>query len=717
MSTTSLAPGEMRFHQWCEPPLVAGQYRLEAVQSSPELEAEFATALDFVVDAPRFALLPTDVYSVYPPKGQAGDFGGTFPHIVLSRRTLPWERTLEPRSRRRPGDTTPWLALLTVSAADFGGVFPELATRMISELLEPGAEIAGPTGIKLSPHENPQHLCASVDLPASLFSAIAPSLSDLALLAHVREVNTGAKETAAYLGDGWHSVVVGNRLPRPDPGGEAENRVYLVSLEGMAYALPPFENPKATVRLAVLSSWGFRTRERQGFKDAATNLQSDALRLQWDETGGGDEKAMERVQRALRMGYIALNHATRLGEKTVSWYRGPLIPVPSGEPVDAFYPTADAALGYVPEDGMFEVSHAASFQLGRLLGLQSRHFAQSLQLFRRQMRSRINQVLERYRLKDTFSIRDALSVKNVDASALLQEVFVPGRAGDGASWSLAPARSISLRDDEKGLSLVDDFDIEIPEAVSRWLARLVLLYRVPFVYLVPDQGLLEKDWIRFFCLDRNWIQHLLEGACSVGRSTSRDELADARLRRNFMNLALEQAMNVRREARPEPVPGGDTAPVQPKWPLTGFLMRSPIVEGWQGLEMRAWEDSGDKASIPLAPLRIDRIAPDILLCIFNGRVGRIEIKQPPEGLHFGLAKLGDGFGKTHFRDAAGVLRENHVMATMRNHAPDVLDVASFAKKIVDALQLASSLASSDLAMHMIERPGRLIFDRAHPAVP
>ena len=368
MTTISLQPGEMRFHQWCEPPLTAGQYRLHALQKSAALEAEFETTLDFVVDTPRFALLPTDVYSVYPPKGQAGEFSGTFPHIVLSRRTLPWERTLEPGTLRRAGDTAPWLGLLTVSAADFGGAFPELETRQIGALLEPGDNIAGPKEIKLSPHESRQHLCSTIDIPARLFGAIAPSRSDLALLAHVREVNTGAKETMAYLGDGWHSVIASNRLPRAESGAEVDNRAFLVSLEGMAHALPPSVNPfdgKATVRLAVLSSWSFRVRQEQGFKDAASNIQSDALRLGWNDKFGGDGEAKERVQRALRMGYtLALNHANRLGEKTVSWYRGPLIPVPPGELARRFLP--DRRRGRwatCPEDGMFGMfPHAAAFQ-------------------------------------------------------------------------------------------------------------------------------------------------------------------------------------------------------------------------------------------------------------------------------------------------------------------------------------------------------------------
>jgi len=725
MSATSLNPGEIRFHQWCEPPLAAGSYRLKAIQTSPQLEATdeatgiatdkaaFTTKLDFVVDAPRFALLPTDVYSVYPPKGQAGEFGGHFPHIVLSRRTLPWERTLEPGHQRGENDTTPWLALLSLAATDFGGAFPELETRMVKDLLTPETAIAGPSEIRLAKHEDDKHLCTTIDLPVALFRAIAPIRKDLALLAHVREVNTDAKETAAYLGDGWHAVIVGNRLPRTEPGVEVENRAYLVSLEGMAYTLPSEPESldgKAKVRLAVLSSWTFRCREAQGFKAAVDRMRVGALSVPWkDDTGSRslDPEAEGEVKRALEMGYTAINHSTRLGEKTVSWYRGPLIPVPPAMRLsDDFCPTADAALGYVSDDGMFDTSYAAAFQLGRLLALQSGHFAQSSRLFRRQMRRRINEVLERYRLKDTLDIKT--DVMKADAGAMLRDIL--GTAPAGQSWDIKETRPIETEKNGKQLSLKDDFGIEIPEAMSRWLARLVLLYRVPFVYLVPDQRMLEQDRIRFFYLDRNWIKYLLEGACSAGRSTSRDELADDKLRKTFMKLAVEQATTVRSDARSDAAAAEQRK--SPNWPITGFLMRSAIVEGWQGLEMRAWEDTGDQAKKPLEPLRIDRLAPDILLCLFNGEVGRIEIKQPPEGLHFGLTRLTKGLGKLHLRNAAGEEIKKQATATMREY---VLDVTSFAETIKETLELSSPVTSAELAMQMIDLPGRVIFDKTTPA--
>ena len=176
-----------------------------------------------------------------------------------------------------------------------------------------------------------------------------------------------------------------------------------------------------------------------------------------------------------------------------------------------------------------------------------------------------------------------------------------------------------------------------------------------------------------------------------------------------MVLAQEQATSVRRDARPGAA-SDRPAPKPPNWPITGFLMRSPIVEGFQGLEMQAWQDSGEAASHLVEPLRIDRLAPDILLCLFNGRVGRIEIKQPPEGLHFGLTKLEDGFGKLHLRGEDGTQADHKVAATMRTASPDVLDIASFAESIRELLGRASELTSAGFAMQMIDLPDRAIFD-------
>ena len=77
----------------------------------------------------------------------------------------------------------------------------------------------------------------------------------------------------------------------------------------------------------------------------------------------------------------------------------------------------------------------------------------------------------------------------------------------------------------------------------------MLLYRVPFTNLVADERMLPPDSMRFFYLDPGWLKCLLEGACSVGRSCSRDELVDEYLRDKFLDFAIEQSLEVRTKPR------------------------------------------------------------------------------------------------------------------------------------------------------------------------
>jgi hypothetical protein len=93
---SDLERGFIKFFQACLPPLLPGDYTVAVDQTVKEARPEpFRTELEFSIAGPRFSLNPTDVYSVYPPANQSGEFGNTLPHIVLTRRTLPWERTME----------------------------------------------------------------------------------------------------------------------------------------------------------------------------------------------------------------------------------------------------------------------------------------------------------------------------------------------------------------------------------------------------------------------------------------------------------------------------------------------------------------------------------------------------------------------------------------------------------------------------------------------
>ncbi|MBK7954123.1 MAG: hypothetical protein IPK02_09280 [Candidatus Accumulibacter sp.] len=824
---TKLAAGEIQFHQWCEPPLDAGEYHVEVTQTVDELtddptsRGSYRSRFSFSVAGPRFALNPAEVYSVYPPKGQIGDFANSLPHVVFTRRTLPWERSLTPP--RNKGDTRPWMALLVVSAADFPAKdFPASKARKLGELIKPAANEAwvGPD-VKLDPYESADDLCNTIDLPWEVFQSVAPRLDDLAFLAHVREVNTGAKETLSFLADGWFSVVLANRFPLPgnSPLLTLENRAYLVSLEGLQDYLPGSAKPAANkpVRLAVLSSWSFHCCEAFAFKASMNQLKVQLLRVPWPADGAAGSKltsAEKQVHDAWGRGYTALNHSTRLGEKTVSWYRGPLVPLYlSKETKYRFLPAADAALRYSPLDGMIDVTYAAAFQLGRLLALQDRHFATALYANRNRVRRQINDLLGRNRVSQ-FLGKTGTAVSEIMTSRVKAMHDGQTPPSGKASWADLPPSSDAFQrgaaDQETKhsgeLQLTTDFDLTIPQTVCQWLARLMLLYRVPFTYLLADERMLPPDSMRFFYLDPGWLKCLLEGACSVGRSVAHDELVDEYLRDKFLDLAMEQALEVRTKpqlitansatnpsvvttlvphalksndrilisgvsgsnaeinaehpvtclgpttfsvpvdarggagqggsfvrSQPSDIAVKQPAERRPNWPLTGFLLRSPAVEGWQGLEMRAWQDSA--ATIPLDPLRIDRLAPDIMLCIFNGKLARIEVRQPPEGMHFGASVDGQGFRKLRLRrlnDHPGQDRgvapgpgdqltdDSQLPVPLRSNSSRVVEVAQLAKALkekleaLNARELTQEFTSADFAVEMVESPGRVVFDVANP---
>lgn len=841
----------------------------------------FKHDFSFSVAGPRFTLDPLDIYSVYPPKGAVGDFANSLPHVVFSRRTLPWERSLDPGVVRKKGDVLPWMALLTLSSSDFDdGAFPDVVSRKVGELLQPldADNARGPdfTASELAAYESTDDLCTTIDLPWEKFERLAPSRRDLGYLSHVREVNTGDKETLSFLADGWFSVVLANRFPEPRqpflsadfiavptfvealkedkplakylwgrfekdsqqllrqdsadhrsvlldefnkvvrghsihlierfadmplseptrrllaekaPQGSdlirlnrllledayphaiakradfrddvsaavkkplaVENRAYLVSLEGMTGYLPGAKNQKTKdkkhIRLAVLASWSFHCEEAFTFKASMNKLDVKRLSVPWDkpEPSANVDVPERQVFDAFERGYTALNHSTRLGEKTVSWYRGPLVPLDlTKESKYTFRPTADAAVRYNPVDGIMDVSYAAAYQLGRLLGLHDRHFATALYAYRSGISQQWHQSLSKQLLRNTLGTSQS---GNNETQNEIMSHYIKNALGSVGSLSVA-CKKVSLsgftaisslsgddafsRDPKhpEKLPLTTDFNLAIPKVVSKWLAQLLLVYRVPFQYLVPDERMLPADSIRFFYLDPGWLKSLLEGACSVGRTSSRDDVVDEYLRDKFLDLAITESLQVRTQMpdKTDRIEEPDKISVKPNWPLTGFLIRSPVVEGWQGLEMRAWKESRESDANCLAPLRIDRLAPDIMLCIFNGKVNRIEIKQPPEGMHFGAAPDNCGFKRFHLRrlNAVGdagpgdqLGKESATDIPLRNHeeAKRVVEVSELATTLqqkLDTLRArdvsqGSEFTSAEFGVEMVESPGRVVFD-------
>jgi hypothetical protein len=179
---------------------------------------------------------------------------------------------------------------------------------------------------------------------------------------------------------------------------------------------------------------------------------------------------------------------------------------------------------------------------------------------------------------------------------------------------------------EQPKQLVDiHADTDVPDEVVRWLNRLKRLYGVPFNYLVADEELLPTESIRFFSLDLNWLYALVEGAYSIGRQTKAVAAHDAVLGARVHAKTTPPTVS---PAQAEAVGGGPA-----KQQVTGFLLRSGVVSGWPGLEVTAYDSTN---TLLTPPLRMERLAPTILLFMVAGVIHHVDLHEPAEGLHFGI---------------------------------------------------------------------------------
>jgi hypothetical protein len=144
--------------------------------------------------------------------------------------------------------------------------------------------------------------------------------------------------------------------------------------------------------------------------------------------------------------------------------------------------------------------------------------------------------------------------------------------------------------------------------VAQWLGGLLLLGGVPFDHLAADARMLPAESIRFFYIDPNWTGAMIDGALSVGLGSSEESAIQAVLTTQLERMALDAALAQRASALGQP----PSRP--PTGPICGLLIRSALVTGWPGLVVKGFL-AGAKTDL----LRLEVIAPNVLVCLFNFR--------------------------------------------------------------------------------------------------
>jgi hypothetical protein len=423
-STPSPASEYVTFIQHQLPGLDAGSYQVDISQhvndsaGQPISGDTLSRSYTFAVTGDRFRLSnpPATIASTFPVSNASGEYTTVLPHVVFNAPSFPWVRfpTRTPPPLPAPGtdsetDVPTWLAVLVLDDVDVAanpGLVLDPVTATIGDLFPPAAYGASTLGANysyftgaadisgLETGETTADPVQVIDLPLQLFTDIAPTLADLALSAHVRQVSVENKPMA--LGDtppadpiGTFAVVVGSRLPQAGK----QSHAYLVSLESLRDFLPgtseggtpanPALDLSRSLRLAVLTDWTFSAAgDSAAFVDRLERLNG--------RTGGGPDAANTNVRlvvagasppvsTALDAGYVPLDHDLRTGETTVSWYRGPLSTVDRARlPLSLPVSSPDQALVFDPTTGLLDASLAAAWTIGRLIALQDQSFATSL---------------------------------------------------------------------------------------------------------------------------------------------------------------------------------------------------------------------------------------------------------------------------------------------------------------------------------------------------
>jgi hypothetical protein len=172
----------------------------------------------------------------------------------------------------------------------------------------------------------------------------------------------------------------------------------------------------------------------------------------------------------------------------------------------------------------------------------------------------------------------------------------------------------------------------LPQDIADWFGSLSTLQGIPFNYLVPHSGMLPQESLRFFYLDFNWIDALIDGAFSIGRNNTGQATADAELMAT-VRQASRTSMRLQR-SQVSTIASGSCDDSNPTGQVTGFLLRSQAVSGWPNLRFKGYSDL--KGTNEICKLRLSTLSEDVVLCLFDGVIEMLVIEEPPEQLHMGV---------------------------------------------------------------------------------
>jgi len=655
--TTFADNTQIKFVEAHVPSMRAGEYHFTFHQDlkylDTALSTNYSTEQHVAVGGNRFTLDPNHLHSVFPPNNNIGDHANAIPSITLKRSTLPWEWIPCKEGQNPEGDNekTPWMCLLILNEDEkLGGcikkddffqaidddedlwamllkgkwilptsdkntfivpspsertaqlpkdylAYKDKIEQFLNESRDPKTEtiqtlqnaskdtwIKWP-GFDKKVFEKNNTQVTLGDFDRSLLNKIMPLYDELRFLTHVRSASQ--KLPDGFVTNEW-AIVCTNRLPQPNKRTTA----YLISLQGridLSTSKPSYtweaSQDNALIRFPILKQWSFSCiSHKHSLTGILRHLNTYLQDKDSDNTSAPPKNNTSTftfrlppngnpiAEQFLALGKIPLIHNMRMGTRSVSWYQGPLTTnqhlhelTPPKDPEQPLIEAADQLLMYNRQTGMYDVSYAAAWELGRMLLLSEKDLAIKLFHWKRHHKQQL-------------------------------------RAAEQA----AVYRHIPFQNGS---------EFEFPPELQKWFEDLRLLKGIPAEYLIPNPALLPPESIRFFQIDEQWLEALIDGAYSIGRVAYQDK----------------------------------TLPPNPQAakPYSGILLRSAAVKEWPDLLVDAYATlptphNLDEALAPkLTLLRMDHLSDNTLICIFDGLIQTVDIHLRPEAIHTGFKPLED----------------------------------------------------------------------------
>lgn len=632
------------------------------------------TSQEMIVIAPRYNIPDTLVSSIYPAQGDQAlckvlpHIVFNDPHFPWERRASFNAKLVDDKR-----NVIPWVALVAFEAKELelseaekkvvfkdmqGGFKPNdnfgFDVNAVESLTKLNKEIV--TAAIARPEDNEKNQNTSIaifgkDVFQKLFSKDGIGYVErYKYMSHVRKVATAGMASAIEGPVGIYSSVVS---PRPGPWNTKTPStmfVHLLSMEGIEGE--DMITWKDKVAMISLYSWTYTSLPPNSW-DVVTALRTIGHGLSTLKPDTIDPPSHKRSNLAVEDiiaarqadGYNLMRYRVSTGEETAAIYRGPLVPTMVQHPLykgKAFQSNYGTDLHILDSHlSLLDITYSSAWQLGKTLAMGDQAFTAALSRLRQTIHADALERAKRdvYLKLGAFHSHDDLlhsmqglvyGLKSLNSS--LHRSMTTAVSTNRWKRSTKEHVDLSLKSAHvqsqiHQKALLAAFKVsrapsggnynyhEVPNntdyaVVQDWVLDKMHLASIPAHYFIPDPTYLPPETLRFFYVDENWTDALIDGALSLANHWADESKLD------YCRSAIKTALNT---FLSNPMNGLGYRQQMPKY---GFLLKSQILAQFPDLTVSAtFKPIGiDKVNEekPKAPILVQRMLDtDIMLCLFD----------------------------------------------------------------------------------------------------